>query len=443
MSRIITFLKNRQVIFRGSAILSSMTLLSYLIGLLRDRMLAHTFGASTSLDAYKAAFVMPDLLLNIFVAGAMTAAFVPIITELRERGDHASSRDFINSVLNSSTSILLLTGVAVFVFARPLSNLIVPGFDEPGRLLFIHMTRLLLLSPIIFSISNLFGNLLVSEQRYFWYGFSAVLYNVGIIVGILFLTPSMGILGVAWGAIIGALMHFIVRAIHFGHVIRGYRPRIRLSGDYLKFLRIMLPKLFGHPTEQLINLGFTTISSTLGVGAIAILGFARNFQSMPINVIGISFALTAFPVLSRAAAQRNKQDFWKEIVSNSKIILLLTILAALATYGLRFFVIRFFLGTGAFTPEDVRATAIMLGLFSLSIPTESMNHLLARGFYALKNSYIPVLLSLGGLTIALTLGYYLSRTHGIYGLPIGFFVGSGTEMIALFLLLRRFKEKHF
>ncbi|MDP2933610.1 MAG: lipid II flippase MurJ, partial [bacterium] len=324
IKKLISLYFNRKTFFKGSAVLALTALFSNLLGLLRDRLLAHSFGASSALDAYNAAFIVPNLLLNIFVAGALAAAFVPIFTELTTKNEKEKSLEFTNSVLNSSLLIVLVTGLIVFIFAPQLSKFIVPGFDPVSKVLFVKLTRLLLLSPLIFAASNTFGSILVSKEKFFWYGISPVLYNIGIIGGTVFGVQRYGIYGVIAGVIAGALLHLISRLIGTGAYYLRYRPEIKIGEYFKKYLRIMLPKMAGQPIEQITFLGFTIIASTIGTGAIVALNFANNFQTVPVAIVGITFALTAFPILSRIAANNGKREFAAETIFTVKAILLTT-----------------------------------------------------------------------------------------------------------------------
>ncbi|MEK7615870.1 MAG: murein biosynthesis integral membrane protein MurJ [Patescibacteria group bacterium] len=427
------YIINRKTFFKGSAALAITTVLSYILGLLRDRQFAHTFGASPVLDAYNAAFTVPDLILNIFVAGALTAAFIPLFTSTKDE----ERPEFINSVLNSSLLVVFVCGVISFFLAPQLSHLIVPGFDDVARHSFVILMRILLLSPIIFAISNTLGSILVSHERFFWFGISAALYNTGIILGTIFLVPIWGIYGVAVGTLAGAVLHLIPRLIATRKWL-AYRPKIHFSDVYRNFVRLMIPKMAGHPIEQLTFAGFTIIASSLGAGSIAIMNFARNFESMPVNVIGATFALTVFPALSRA---KTKDDFNNELWFTGKVIVSVTILAALVMYLIRRPLISILLGGGEFGADEIALTAATFSFFALAIPTESLSHLLARSFYALKNSLTPTLISIGGLVFALGAGYYFSRFMGVRGLALGFFVGSLVKIILLWILLRRETDK--
>ncbi len=434
MQSVIKLLRERSVFFRGSFLLAFTTGLGYLIGLFRDRTFAYVFGASRSLDAYHAAFIIPDLLLNIFVAGALTAAFVPIFTQLRAKKENVHT--FVNTVLNASVSTMAVGAVIIWFFASPLASVVAPGFDAQAHLELVSLMRILLLSPIIFALSNTFGTINVSRQQFFWYGMSGVLYNAGTVAGILYFGATFGIKAAAWGTVAGAVLHLIVRLFGNRDFIRNYRPSINYDGNFREFLRIMLPKMIGQPIEQYTMLGFTIIASTIGTGTIVVLEFARNFQSMPINFIGATLAMTAFPTLSSAIAEADWPRFKKETYFALKSILLASIPAALILYLFKVPLISILLGGGAFDADAIALTARTLGFFALSVPTECVSQLYSRAFYAQKNSITPVMITLVGLGISIFSGWWLSKSMGAPGLAIGFFIGSAIKTILLVNLLK-------
>jgi len=445
IKKLLAVFLNKKVFFRGSAILAFTAVLSNLTGLLRDRLFAHTFGASSALDAYNAAFIVPNLLLNIFVAGALTAAFIPIFSGLLEKKEHAEASDLTNSVLNSSVLIILVTGLAAFVLAPQLSRWIVPGFSPESKEIFVGMMRLLLLSPLIFAVSNTFGSVLMGDEKFFWYGFSAVLYNVGIICGTLFLAPRFGIYGAAIGTVGGAVLHLIARGIGIGRRYFKYKLKIKFNYNFKRYLRLMVPKMIGQPIDQLIFMGFTTMASVIGAGSIVVLNFANNFQTVPLSIIGITFALIAFPILSKIAARNDKKAFIAEISFAVKAMVITTLPVAAFMFIFQKPIISILIGGGAFDKTAVALTAATMGAFTPSILTESVNQLLSRAFYALKNSLTPTLIALGGLAITLSSAYVLSLkfSFGVVGLAIGFFFGSVFKLVLHLLLLKGQTKKAF
>lgn len=199
----------------------------------------------------------------------------------------------------------------------------------------------------------------------------------------------------------------------------------------------MLPKMFGHPVELITFWGFTIIASTLATGSVAVMNFARNFMSVPVSLIGITFSTTAFPVMAKAIADHSEEDFKKILKNSFWLILGGSSLAALVTFIIKEPLIELVLGGGNFTDEAIRRTALTLGFFTLAIPVESLRHLLARAFYATKNTITPVIMSIIGLTIAVGGGYLLKPALGITAIPISFALASFIEVVLLLALLPR------
>lgn len=421
---------------KNAAILTVTAFASYALGLVRDRIFAQTFGAERELDAYNAAFLLPDLILNIFVAGALQSAFIPVFSKLLVDKDREGASRLSSSVLNSAVLVAALAGIVAFVFLPMLAPLFVPGFNQEDRTLYVSITRVLLISPLLFAISNTLGSILVAKNRFLAYGLSPVFYNLGIIGGTITLSPSLGIFGPTIGAIVGGLLHLAPRVVALREI--AYRVRLALKDEpFRRVLRLMLPKMAGHPAEQLLLWVFTVIASTMAAGSIAIFNFARNFQSVPVSLIGISFATAAFPLLSQHASAKKLSEYRAHFFTSLRNILLLTIPAAIFMAAAAKLLIGLVLGGGEFDASDVVLTAETLAIFSLAIPTESLSHLLARAFYAVQNTLTPVLATLGGLIIAAGAAWVFAPSLGVRSLALGFFIGSVVKIAVLGILLPR------
>lgn len=426
---------------RGSVVLAGTTLLSYVLGLLRDRMLARSFGASTSLDAYNAAFLVPDFLFNLLVASGIAAAAVPLFAGLMKRGQKEAN-EYMNSLLMSAAGAMMITGVGIGIFAPWLSFFVAPGLDETGRLLVTQMMRILAVSSVLFAGSNAFGAMLVSQKRFLAYGLSPAAYNLGIIAGAVYLAPQLGIIGVAYGTVLGAALHLVVRfvsALHSGWKF-GWNPNFLRTSEMKRTFTLMVPKMFGHPVEMLTFWVFTTLASFLAPGSITVLNFARNFQSVPVSLIGIAMATAAFPLLAEARLGV-KKEFASLLYRVSGTILLVSSVASMILFLIARPLVALLLGGGAFGADAVVQTAFVLGIFCLSIPTESLSHVFARAFYAQQNTITPVLFSVLGLIIAGCSAYLLTDMLGIAGLPVGFFLGSLVKTVGLFAMLTAKKRE--
>ena len=426
----------------GGVLLSVLLFGSYALGLVRDRTFARTFGAGPELDAYNAAFVLPELLLDVLVEAGLAAPFIPIF--LRLRAVDASEADrFARTILSAGVAIMGGAAVPMFLFADATTGFIAPGFAGPQRDLYVSLFRLMLVTPILFAASLTLGQVLLAEQRLFWYGIAPLLYNGGIIAGTLAFSGSMGIYGPAIGAIIGAAIHLGSRFIG----LRGSRFRVGLgwearTGSVREFVRLMLPKMVSHPVEPMTFLFFTSVASGLTAGSVTVVSYARNFQSVPVSLIGVAFALAAFPALSTAHATGDRRAFLRLLGSQAVTIGVITTLGAVALVLVAELAIRVLLGGGAFGEDDITRTAAVLGAFALSIPFESLSHLLSRAIYATRHTLLQVLASLAGLVITVVATLALLPATGIVAIPLGFAIGQAAKAgllgLALAVRLRGF-----
>ena len=433
----------------GSIVLGITTFASYGVGLLRDRIFAQTFGASRTLDAYNAAFLLPDLLFNILIASGIAAAFIPILTELL-KSDHLEAKppsgqratEYVNTMITGAIGTMALAAGVIILFAGKISLLIAPGFPPQDQMLVAQLLRYLSLSPILFGASNTLGAFLVTKRRFLYYGLSPVFYNLGIIGGTILLVPRFGITGVAIGTVIGSLLHLLIRA--FDVMRSGFKFKLNFNPttpEFRKTISLMIPKMFGHPIELATFWTFTIIASALKPGSVSILSFARNFQSVPVSLIGITIATTTFPLLAQSITDHSLEKFRKILKISFWIILSGSALVALIMFIIREPLIRILLGGGAFGQESIVRTALTLGIFTLAIPTESLVQLMARAFYATKNTAIPVVFSIIGFGISASMAFYLVPRFDIVALPFSFFLASLTELILFLIFIPRRLKK--
>jgi putative peptidoglycan lipid II flippase len=422
---------------RGAAILSVLIFGSYLMGLLRDRIFARTFGAGSELDAYNAAFVLPELLLDVLVEAGLAAPFIPIFMRLRASDtDPAESDRFARTILTAAVTIMGVAAAVMFVFAEATTGFIAPGFGGSQAELYTSLFRVMLVTPILFAASLTLGQVLLAEQRFFWYGLAPLLYNAGIIAGTVLFSGSLGIYGPAIGAVIGATIHLASRFIG----LRGSSFRIGLGWEarttsIREFVRLMLPKMASHPVEPITFLFFTRIASELAPGSVTVVSYARNFQSVPVSLVGVAFALAVFPALSTAYAVGDRRGFLRILWTNLASITVLTVVSAIGLILAGELAIRILLGGGAFGERDVALVATTLAAFALSVPFESISHLLSRAIYATRHTILQVLASLAGLGITVWATVLLVEGAGIVAIPLGFAIGQAGKTILLGLAL--------
>jgi putative peptidoglycan lipid II flippase len=419
----------------GAILLSILSFSGYAMGLVRDRVFARTYGAGIELDAYNAAFVLPELFFDVLVASGLTAPFVPILLSLR-RDDTAGAEEFGQTVLTTLVFVMGVVTVILFVIAPWTATFIVPGFDAAERELYVELFRVMCVTAVIFSASLLFGELLVADRRFLAYGLAPLLYNGGIVAGTLLLADRIGIFAAAVGAVVGALLHLGVRLL--GVLRTSFRIRARLATGtqaFREFVRLMIPRMLSHPIEPITFLFYTAIATTLVDGGVSAVSFARNFQSVAVSLIGVAFSLAIFPTLSTAWAAGERGRFISALRRNVLTIGALTTLAAIGLVILGGTVIELFLGGGAFDAEDVALTTSVLTAFAISVPLESLTYPLARAIYATHNTILQVLASLAGLGVLVVTCLALTPEVGLLAIPLSFAAGNGTKVVLLGLAL--------
>ena len=412
---------------QGAILLAILTFASYAAGLLRDRIFARTFGAGPELDAYNAAFVLPELLLDVLVASGLTAPFVPVFNTLR-RNDPDGAPRFAQTVLTLAVMTMAATSLVMLVLAPSTIKVVAPGFDAENQARYLDLFRLMLLTPIIFGASITLGEVLVAERRFLYYALAPILYNLGIVAGTVLLSGRLGIRAAAVGAVIGALLHLGIRVIGMLGTEVRIRPRFDLRMPALhEFLRLMVPKMLSHPIEPLTFLFFTSVASTLAAGTVTAVSFARNFQSVPVSLVGVAISLAAFPALSTAWAAGDRAGFGRLVRSSTVAIAVLTVAGTVVLVVVGPLAIDVLLGGGAFDAEDVALTASALAAFSLAVPFDALGHLFARGLYATHNTVLPVLASIAGFAVTIVVTLALVGSAGVVAIGLGFAAGSAVR----------------
>ena len=440
---------------RSAVILSILTFGAYAMGLLRDRVFAHTFGLGPELDAYNAAFVLPELALDVLVAGGLVAPFVPLFTGLRvgrgaigggrggrqvggapAGGGEDAAAAFGRTILTLAVLVMAVAATILFVLAPQTVELIAPGFRGEQRDLYTNLFRVMCVTPVIFGASIVLGEVLVAEQRFVTYGLAPILYNGGIVGGTLLLSDRIGIFGAAVGAVAGALLHLGIRLVGIRRSSFRVRPSFALRTPAVgSFIRLMIPKMASHPIEPLTFLYFTAIASTLAQGSISSVSYARNFQSVAVNMIGAAFAIAAFPALSATAALGDQAGFRRVLGRALGSIAGLTTAAALGVFLVGGLVIRIFLGGGEFDDSAVDRTTALLQVFALSIPLESLTHLLSRAIYATRTTIVPSLASVAGFVVIVISADALLPSLGVTAIPASFGIGMAVKLAILGIAL--------
>jgi len=449
---------------QAAFLLGASAFLAQILGLLRDRLLAGTFGASTELDVYYMAFRIPDLLYVGFASFVSITVLIPFILKRKKSGGTEAVRNFLSDIVSVFTIVMILMVVIIFILMPILAHIIAPGFDDEATDLLIKVSRLLLLSPLILGLSNLFGSITQSYRCFLAYTLSPVVYNVGIIIGIMFFYPLWGLPGLVVGVILGALAHLLIQlpSVYELNLI----PRFQLVKNWKmvkEVILISLPRTVTLSVHQLSLLVLISSASVLSVGAVSIFNLAFNLQSFPLIIIGVSYSVAAFPTLALLFGRGETDNFVLKIETAIRHIFFWSLPVVALLVVLRAHIVRVILGSGNFDWADTRLTAAALAIFVLSVIGQALVQLFVRAYYAAGLTKIPLLVNVfsSGLVIVFSfvflnlfsnsIGFrdFLLTTlrvgdienSAVLALPLAYSLGlSVNALIYWFLFQNRFKQ---
>ena len=433
--------------------------MSAFLGIVRDRLLAGTFGAGAQLDVYFAAFRIPNFVYGILITGGLMAAFLPVFSETFEEKEEEGWQ-LASNLLNFLVLALSALSFLLFLFAPVVVSLIAPGFSENQTQWTIILTRIMMVSPILLGVSSLLSGILKYFDYFLTYALAPILYNLGIIFGIIFLVPIFELKGLAYGVVLGALVHLLIQIPAAKIAGFSYRPVLNLSSKKLKrVIKLIIPRMVGQASTQINLVVITAIASTLTAGSLAIFNFADHLQAFPVRVIGVSFAVAAFPRFSKDLANGEKGKFLNDFSNSTRKILFAIIPISFLTFILRGQVVRLVLGTGRFDWADTRLTAAALGIFSFSLFANALSHLLIRAYFSFQDTKTPVYISIAGVVANVTLALIFVNLLGSAGIfrnglvyflrlenlenievlafPLAFFFSIVCQLGALYYILER------
>lgn len=420
----------------AALLLGAASFLSRGIGMVRDRVFVHLFGAGDILDAYYAAFRIPDLIYNLLIVGALSAGFIPVFTKVWLQ-DRDRAWRITNSVINILGICLIVVCGICFLVTPYLMEFVVPGFPDEKREMVILLTRIMFISPILLGISSAISGVLQSLRSFFVYALTPVLYNIGIILGALLFYPFFGIAGLAYGVILGAALHLAIQIPTLYRQGFRYKPFVEWNNpEVRKIGTLMIPRTLGLAASQLNLVAITVIASTLGTGGVAIFTLANNLQYFPIGIIGVSFAIAAFPTLSQFVAEDKQELMIQHVSSTIRQILFFIIPITILFLLLRAQIVRVVLGTGAFDWAATITTANALAFFSFSLFAQCLIPLLARAFYALHDTWTPFIISVICALLNIIFSLVFKDSLGIIGLALAFSISTVIQLVLLWITLR-------
>ncbi len=382
-------------------LLAAFALLSQILALLRDRLFAAEFGASQTLDLYYAAFRIPDLLFATVASLLSLYALLPVLTELLEKNEGHMIAFMRQTLLVFFVAMGAIAAV-LFIGTPWLVSIVAPGIAEGvARADLILLIRILLLQPILLGASNILSSFTQLRHQFFLYSISPLLYNLGIIFGILVLYPALGIAGLGWGVVIGAFLHMSLQAPFFLAERAESLPPSQFTRQFSKVLMLSVPRTLALMSGQIVLLALIAFASFLSDGSIAVFMFAWNLQAVPLTIIGVSYSVAAFPTLSRLHAAGERQEFINHIEVALRHILFWAVPATVLMVVLRAQVVRVILGSGMFDWDATRLVAAGLALFVISLCAQSITLLIARAYYAAGKTAMPLYFSGFGIVVSL------------------------------------------
>jgi putative peptidoglycan lipid II flippase len=435
-------LRKTQTIGMAAFVISLAGIASRFLGFLRDRLLAAQFGAGDTLDAYYAAFRLPDFFYSLIVLGALSAAFLPVFTELRSHKKEKEAWRLASDVL--TLLVLILGGICLLgvLFADGVVALVAPGFAGAKRELTVELTRIMLISPIFLAVSAVLSGVLMSSRRFIAYSFAPFFYNAGILFGILVLVPYWGASGLGWGVVVGAILHMATQwpALSIdGWRVRFHPGRLWHNRALRRVIRLMIPRSLSIGVSQIGLLVMTGFASLLVSGSLAAFTLANNIQSVALGIFGIAFSVAVFPALSLAVSERQERVFFTLLADTTRRILffVLPLSAFMIVFRAQF--VRVILGSGQFNWEDTIVTFNVLALLSISLFAQSLIPLFTRGFFALQNTKLPLFIACGSevFHIGLLLVLKESAYFSIEALALAFSCVTIVNFSFLYLTLKQ------
>lgn len=398
-------------------LLAFFALLSQILALVRDKLLAYNFGAGVTLDVYYSAFRIPDLIFVSIASLVSASVLVPFFID-RHKNDKDHGQKFIDSVFSAFFFLIVAVSVVMYFLIPDLTKLLLPGFANSKYLdELIFASRVLLLSPIFLGISNFISSITQMHKRFLIYALSPIVYNLGIIIGIIFLYPLLGINGLIYGVVIGAFMHLMIQVPFI--INKGVFPHIKFNIDWSSIKRVVLvslPRTLTLSSNQLASFFLVSLASLMSGGSISIFNLAINLQSVPMTIIGMSYSSAVFPTLSKFFVEKRRDEFLKQMIDSARHIVFWSMPIMIQFIVLRAQIVRTIYGAGNFDWADTRLTAAALAVFVVSIIGQSLILLFVRAYYAEGKTKKPLIINITSGMLIVVLGYGL--TKAFFAFPV-------------------------
>lgn len=418
------FLKAEQnTIGKATIVIVISVIFSKILGLIRDRLLASTFGANIELDIYFASFKVPDLIYGVVLAGGVLVSLLPLFSDYYKRNKEEAWK-LINSIINVFSIILVIIAALLFIFTETVVKILLPELDPIFLNTAINLTRVLFVSVFFFGLSSIFSTVLNYFNRFLVYSIAPVLYALSVVLGIVFLSSTFGIYAPAIGVVVGSFLHCFIQL--YVSLKFGYRYKFVLDFKAIKdFFKLLFPRTISAAVNQINLTIITIIAGTIAVGAITYFNLANNLRYLPIGLIGISFATAVFPSLSRSITNKNVTEFCANLRRVLQEILYFMLPVSILTFIMRDLVVNIVYGAGQFSGEAITVTSACLGIFALSLVFQCLEPTILRAFFSLKDSKTPAIISVIFLFVNLFLSlgavYLLQTNEGLNAIMLNLF----------------------
>jgi putative peptidoglycan lipid II flippase len=427
-----------RVLVNASLILTFAALASRILGWIRLLVIGSQFGASRELDAYFAAFRIPDAIFQLVVAGALSAALIPVFQQYRARGQDAEAWQLASSIINLVVIALAGLSLLMAIFAPIVVPVVAPGFDEPTTELTVRMTRVMLLSPVLIGMGAVVTGILNSHQQFAVPAIAPLLYNLAIIAAALFLAPVMGVEGLAVGVAVGSLAHLAIQLPSLARVGQRYDLTIGLGHPGVRRVAwLMGPRMLGLAAGQLNFLVSTVLASGLPEGSLTAYNYAFQLSQIPVGVVGVSIAVALFPTLSQDAALGRIGEIRRQVVTAVRVLIFVAAPLMAVMIVLREPLTAVFYQYGEFGEVATARTASTLLFFAIGLGGHVVVHVLARTFYAMQDTRTPVTWAIIAVAINVPLMAALVGPMGVEGLALALSISALLEVLGLLWSLHR------
>jgi len=433
--------KQSSSILSAATVITGASLLSALMGFVRNRLLVSHFFAPAQLqqlDAYWVAFRIPELVFQLLVIGAMSAAFIPVYSRYREKNEAEANR-MASAMMNLVLIIFLILSVVIYCFAEQFNGSFTSANFSPEQIrLAASLTRVMLFAQLFFAASNFMTGVIQAHQRFLVPALSPLAYNLGIIVGIVFLTPWFGIYGPAIGVVIGAFMHL---AIQFPLAYSlGFHPTTSLDWrqpGIKEMIKLIPPRALAISVDQLELFASVFFTTALPVGSLTILNLSQQLMNAPTRIFSVPIGQASLPFLSRDVARQQIEEFQATLTRTLNQVLFLAFPASAILLVLRIPLVRLAYGSSTFPWSATLTTGRLVAVFALAIFAYGGIHVLARAFYALHDTKTPFFIALGSVVVSVCLmaGFSRFTSLGLLGIGIALCLSTISQFSWLFAVM--------